>query len=336
VLPRERVIAVIEHRVPDRMPIYGWLYWNLREAIDAAFGSQSALEDHYDFDFAHLFGGPGCYNGEDLEALRDSLGHAIEPADLLTVPMTDPNNLEDYQDIVAEVRHHKEQRARFVYVQTPGIFEALNGPFGIEDHLAYLLLYPNDLRRVYERQAAWNKAFAMNCLDLGVDMVHISDDWGSQKSLLFRPKTWWEMIYPYHETTCRAVKDRDAYLSLHSDGCIKDVLEGVVKLGFDVVHPYQESANMSHDLYWREYAEAFVLMGGLDVQTTIGFGDLERLEREIRRVITRFARGGLLFCTSHFVQDHCSIEELTFAYDLIHRLVREQTGVNAPEPGSVS
>jgi len=43
-----------------------------REAIDAAFGSQSALEDHYDFDFAHLFGGPGCYNGEDLEALRDS------------------------------------------------------------------------------------------------------------------------------------------------------------------------------------------------------------------------------------------------------------------------
>ena len=63
-------------------------------------------------------------------------------------------------------------------------------------------------------------------------------------------------------------------------------------------------------------------MGGLDVQTTIGFGHLDRLQREIERVISMFADGGLLFCTTHFVQDHCTIEELTFAYDLVYDLVR--------------
>jgi len=323
-------MAVIEGRVPDRMPIYGWVSANLREPIEAAFGSVEAFEDHYEYDFAHLFGGPRGYDPDVLGALRYSLDGPITPADLLSIPMSDPNDTAAYDDIVAGIRHHKEQRARFVYVQTPGIFEALNGPFGIENHLAYLLLYPDDLCRVYERQAAWNQAFAMNCLDLGVDMVHISDDWGSQKGLLFSPRTWWSLIYPYHETTCRAVKQRGAYLSLHSDGCIKAVADGIVKLGFDVVHPWQESAGMDYDLYQRDYADAFVLMGGLDVQATIGFGDLTHLEKEIRRVITRFARGGLLFCTSHFVQDHCSMEELTFAYDLVYRLVRERTGINAP------
>lgn len=65
-------------------------------------------------------------------------------------------------------------------------------------------------------------------------------------------------------------------------------------------------------------------MGGLDVQTTIGFNDYSKLRREIERVIRMFADGGLLFCTTHFVQDHCTIEELTLAYDLVAELVRKQ------------
>ncbi len=30
-----------------------------------------------------------------------------------------------------------------------------------------------------------------------------------------------------------------------------------------------------------------------------------------------------MFCTTHFVQDHCSMDELAFAYDVAYRLVRE-------------
>ncbi len=79
---------------------------------------------------------------------------------------------------------------------------------------------------------------------------------------------------------------------------------------------------MSYDDYFQRCADQFVLMGGLDVQTTIGFGRHEALQADIRRVMARFAEGGLLFCTTHFVQDHCTVDELTFAYDLIHELVR--------------
>jgi uroporphyrinogen decarboxylase len=39
-----------------------------------------------------------------------------------------------------------------------------------------------------------------------------------------------------------------------------------------------------------------------------------------------FPDGGLLFCTTHFVQDHCTIDELTFAYDLVYDLVRQDGG----------
>ena len=100
------------------------------------------------------------------------------------------------------------------------------------------------------------------------------------------------------------------------------MIDGIIELGYDVLHPYQESAGMDLALYNQKYRGSFTAMGGLDVQTTIGFGDLDRLSQEIRRVLGMFADGGLLFCTTHFVQDHCTIEELQFAYDLVAEQIR--------------
>jgi len=321
-LSRERVIAVIEHRKPDRIPIYGWVKSNLTDQIAEAFGSVTAFEDKYEFDFAHIFGGPGAYPGERLAELREALGGPITPKALLDVPLNDPNDMEAYQGIADEIRHHKEERGRFVYVQTPGIFECLNGAFGIENHLAYLVMYEDDLHEVYRRQSEWNRAFANNCIDLGIDMVHVSDDWGTQVGLMFSPQTWWKMIHPYHKPTCDAVKSRGAYLSVHCDGDFSAVVDGVIDLGYDVVHPWQESAGMPLRDYKDKYFGDFVVMGGLCVQTTIGFGKLDFLRSEIERVMGMFREGGLLYCTTHFVQNHCSIEELTFAFDTVYEAAR--------------
>jgi uroporphyrinogen decarboxylase len=322
--PRERVIKVINHEKPDRVPIYGWVSANLGDIINQAFGSVNAFEDKYEFDYTHIFGGPGSYSGEMLNQLRANNGGVIEPKTLMEIPLTDPNTTEAYKSIEDQVKYHKEQKGRFVYVQTPGIFECLNGVFGIENHLAYLLMYEDDLHRVYKRQAEWNRAFANNCIDIGVDMVHVSDDWGSQKGLMFSPKVWWNLIYPYHKITCDEVKRRGSFLSLHCDGNFAQVIDGVIKLGYDVVHPYQESAGMDLYEFKQKYTKIFTVMGGLDVQATIGFGKLDNLKSEIERVLSLFKDGGLLYCTTHFIQNHCTIEELTFAFDTIYSFIRKE------------
>lgn len=322
-LPRERVMKVINHQKPDRVPIYGWVRANLEKQISEVFGSVEAFEDRYEFDFAHIFGGPGSYSGDELNKIRQDRGGEITPKDLLDVSVNDPNNTDAYKSIVDQIQHHKDGKGRFVYVQTPGIFEALNGVFGIENHLCYLILFEKELHEVYRRQAEWNKEFASNCIDLGVDMVHVSDDWGSQKGLMFSPSTWWKLIYPYHKITCDLVNDRETFLSLHCDGNFSSVIDGVIDLGYQVVHPYQESAGMDLQEYRTKYMDSFVVMGGLDVQTTIGFGKLDFLKSEIERILRMFSDGGLLFCTSHFVQEHCTIDELTFAFDTIYEIARE-------------
>lgn len=317
---KELVKKTIKGENPGRTPVYGWVEANLNGVISEKYGSVKNFEDHYEFNLAHIFGGPSPFPKSIYE--KAERGEEVTPEELLSVSLTDPDRADAYEDIRRELAFHGS-RDRFCYIQTPGIFEYLNSAFGIENHLMYMLLYPDEIQEVYRRQAEWNRKFALNVLELGADMVHVSDDWGAQNALMFSPALWRELIYPNHKLVADAVKKAGGFLSLHSDGCVADVLEGICELGYDVVHPWQESAGMSYDLYLQKYADRFGILGGVCVQTTLGFGDYERLEKEIRRVFGLLKGKRWLCCTTHYVQDHCSLEELEFAYDLISKLARE-------------
>lgn len=300
-------------------PIYAWVFDNVIDKITNEFGSMSNFEDHYQLDMAHLFGGPSTYSRDILEKAKAS-GEEITPEFVLDMPQNDPNNMEDYKGIIAGIEHHRNSRERFCYVQTNGIFESTNELFGIEDHLCNMAAEPELMAEIYQRRASWNKQFASNVIELGIDMVHISDDWGAQNSLMFSPQNWWDMIYPSLKQVTEFVKSKDKFVSLHSDGNVNAVLDGIVDLGFDVVHPYQETAGMSYDTYLEKYADKFAILGGVCIQSTLGFGDYKRLEQEINRVFGLLKGKRWMCCTTHIVQPHCSIEELVYAYDLIFKL----------------
>lgn len=318
----ERVRRTILGQETDRQPIYGWVSANLSDEITAAYGSVAAFEDKYEFDAAHLFAGPGSFRKNVIRRLRAE-NDELTPDLLLDEDIfTDPCVPETYQSVTDSLAFHKA-RGRFCYIQTPGFFEHFNDVFGIENHLLYLAMYPDELAELYRRQAQWTLHFADACIERGVDMIHISDDWGAQKDLMFSPKLWREMIFPCMKTVADHVHERGAFVSLHSDGCIAKVTDGVAEIGFDVVHPWQESAGMSYDLWLNNYTDKFAILGGVCVQSAIGILPRDQLEREIRRVFGLLRGKRWICCTTHFVQNHCSIDDLAFAYDLIYRLARE-------------
>ncbi|MCX8065286.1 MAG: uroporphyrinogen decarboxylase family protein [Candidatus Hydrogenedentes bacterium] len=311
---------------PDRIPIYGQVGANLKEEIEKSFGSIEAFEDHYEFDYAHILEGPPVYLQSDIDELKQvllKLERHITLEDVFDLSFSDPDDEAYYTGIKAQIKHHKELRDRFVFIQVPGCFEFYNDVFGIETHKSYMLEYPTKLRDLYGKLLKWAVAFAMNSIDLGVDMIHVSDDWGSQKGIHINKDIWIDLVFPYHKKLADMIRKRKVFLSLHSDGNINELVDGIMEIGYNVVHPWQESAGMSFEEYKRRYSDEFVLMGGLDVQATLGFKDYFKLQIEIDRVLRFFKDGRLLFCTSHSVQRDCSVEELIFTYDYIYKRVRE-------------
>ena len=318
----ERISRLLRGQPIDRQPIYGWVNANLSKEIQEKWGSVEAFEDHYQFDAAHIFGGPDNYRSDVLEQIREENGE-LTPEHLVSADFfTDPDRPGDYAEVKRQISFHK-QRDRFCYMQTPGFFEAFNGVFGIEDQLMWLAMDPESLGQLYRRQAEWTIRFAGHCIDCGADMIHISDDWGAQNNIMFSPQLWWELIYPNMKRVVDYVHSRGVFCSLHSDGCISKVVDGVARLGLDLVHPWQENAGMPLEDYLENYADKFAIMGGICVQSAIGILSGEDLEGEIRRVFGLLRGKRWICCTSHFVQNHCRMEDLEFAYDLIYKLARE-------------
>ncbi len=318
----ERVRNAILGLPTDCTPIYGWVSANLSDTITKSYGSVSAFEDKYRFDAAHIFGGPGPFNSAVIDKIRASCDE-LTPDMLLNADIfTNPDRIEDYQNIRSDIEFYKK-RERFCYVQTPGFFENFNGIFKIENQLLYLAEYPDELGELYRRQADWTKKFADHCLECGADMIHISDDWGAQYNIMFSPATWKELIKPNISDVIKHVHSRGALVSLHSDGCIAPVADEIVDAGINCIHPWQESANMPYSLWLDRYSDRIAIMGGICIQTALGFGNYEHLESEIRRVFSLLRGKRWICCTTHFVQEHCSLAELEFAFDLIYKLARE-------------
>ncbi len=318
----ERVKNTILGKEVDRQPVYGWVRENLYDEISEKFGSVEAFEDSFGFDAAHIFGGPWSFDGEAFDKIR-CRHNELTPDILLDYNLfTVPDDDKDFDQVKREIEHHKK-RERFCYMQTPGLFEHFNTVFGIENHLLYTALYPEELCELYSRQAEWTMKFADKCISCGADMIHLSDDWGSQRDMLFSPDTWKEIIYPNMKRIVEHIHGKDVFASLHSDGCIKKVLDGVCDIGFDVIHPWQENANMPLELYLEGFTDKFAIMGGICVQSALGIMNRAELEEEIRRVFSLLKGKRWICCTSHFVQKHCSVEDLTAAYELIIRLAAE-------------
>ena len=80
---------------------------------------------------------------------------------------------------------------------------------------------------------------------------------------------------------------------------------------------------MPYELYLEKYQDKFAILGGICVQSSLGILPRDELEQEIRRVFKTLKGRRWVCCTSHFVQEHCSVEDLEFAFDLIYKLARE-------------
>lgn len=320
---RERVRAALSHHEGDRVPIYVWIFGQpgVIDEINATYGDMDGFADALDLDMIQAFPARSVLDGEALAELATmtdpTFGRILTIEQACEVRLTDPHDERIYAPIVRAVEHDQGRRGRAVFVQTPGVFEAANGFIGLEQHLLELALRPEWCRRLYDRIADWSCAYIDHCAEIGVDCIHVSDDWGMQNGLLFRPQAWQEHIRPATARIAARAKAHGLFLSLHSDGDVTSLLDGVVELGFDCLHPCQESAGMSMLGTKQRYAGRLALYGGLDIQTVLGRGDRGRVADEVRRVMrTLKPGGGYIFCTSHMVQPGTPLEEVVEAYEI--------------------
>ena len=90
----------------------------------------------------------------------------------------------------------------------------------------------------------------------------------------------------------------------HTDGAAMEAVDGLIDVGIDVLQAPQFSAKgMDPQELKRRFGDRLCFEGGVSVQTTLPFGTVEDVRREVEELISVLGEGGgYILGTSHAIQ----------------------------------
>jgi uroporphyrinogen decarboxylase len=101
-----------------------------------------------------------------------------------------------------------------------------------------------------------------------VDGGYFGDDYGAQRSLLFSPVLWRQMIKPRLARMFAVFREADLPVILHSDGDIWPILPDLVDIGLTCLNPVQPEV-LEHPRLFREFGRHLSFYGGISTQEVL-------------------------------------------------------------------
>ncbi|MGE5529809.1 MAG: uroporphyrinogen decarboxylase family protein [Patescibacteria group bacterium] len=319
---REVVRRAIRHQMPPRVPVVNlwvdWVKWaheRPREEVERAQELMRGIPE----DAIRMFYDPpaGWAPRKDLPAdlIDDEWGvvwtrvsqrvvrHPLqegwhEPVGFSWPDPDAPGRLDKAQAAKAA---NKEGRY-FLGLVWFTLFERMWFMRGMENLLVDPLLDYESFKAFRDRMVEFNMRMIGHWLDLGVDGIFMSDDWGSQRGLLINPADWRRLYKPCYKEMFDVIKAAGADVWMHLCGDISSIIPDLIEIGLDVYNPLQPQAV---DIAWlkREFGGHLCFNGGVDVQGTLPNGTPDEVDREVRMLISTLAdkSGGYILGTSHTV-----------------------------------
>lgn len=240
--------------------------------------------------------GDGCYT----EIVAHPLA-ADEALDAYQPP--DPQRPELYQAAARVLQTHQAEYW-IVGVTVTTIFETAWALRGLERMLTDFAVNPELAERILQLPYQYHLAAAQKLAALGVDMIWLGDDVGTQQGMLLSPKMWRKFFKPKMAALIAAVKaiNPQVKVAYHSDGNIAAIIPDLIEIGLDVLNPIQPAC-MDPAKLKQAYGKNLCFWGSIDEQYTLPFGAPADVANEVRtRLETIGQNGGLIIGPTHHVQ----------------------------------
>ncbi|MDR1816506.1 MAG: methyltransferase [Clostridiales Family XIII bacterium] len=176
-----------------------------------------------------------------------------------------------------------------------GLFERLHCLRTFENTLVDMYIDPDSCYDFFGAYTDWKLQVAERlCDEIGPDIIHSHDDWGSKQQPFFSPDKFEELLFPHYKRLYDYYKKRGVIVQHHCDSFIQGFENYLVGIGADM---WQGALPENDLIAMRENTKGKLLyLGGLD-QGVIDRPQDEVTEEEIRAhvraAIDKYAPGGL-------------------------------------------
>lgn len=165
---------------------------------------------------------------------------------------------------------------------------------GMEPMMEYFYTEPEFAHTVLEKIMDFHLGIAQHYLEAGVEMVNLSDDLGSQSSLILSPAIIEEFLVPQYRRLFELYRKNNVIMNFHSCGHILPLLDLFVELGVNILNPVQATANELAEVARR--AKGRLCISGGVSNVVLLTDDEQQIEAEVRRCISCFDQSGGYFC----------------------------------------
>lgn len=136
-----------------------------------------------------------------------------------------------------------------------------------------------------------------------IQLAYVTDDFGTQKSLMISPQMFRDLIKPRWKELIRHIKSQcDVKVMFHSDGAILPLLDDFIDMGVDILNPVQTSVAGIEDTFAlkEKYGDRISFHGAIDVQQMLPNATGQELDAEVARRIYDLGRdGGYILAPCH-------------------------------------
>jgi uroporphyrinogen decarboxylase len=313
--PRERWLAVLQRKQPDRVPMD---YWATSEATQKllqhlGYADTQALFKRLHIDAVISVGpryvGPpvpagqdqfGCRyqhvdygTGEYAECIYHSLA-AYESVDEIERNYRWPSpDWYDYSHIPQQIAGKHDYPIRGGGSEPFLIYKNLRGQ---EQAFIDLILSPEIVHYCLDKLfdlAYENTVRIYEQIPGQVMISYVAEDMGSQERLMFSPAQIREFLLPRMKRMIDLAHQAGVFGFHHSDGAIRPIIPAMIEAGVDVLNPIQwRCTGMEREALKRDFGDQVIFHGGVDNQYTLAFGSVDEVRREVADNLHILGQGG--------------------------------------------
>jgi uroporphyrinogen decarboxylase len=344
--PRERWLAILKHKKPDRVPMdyraTSEVTKKIMEYLDCKAVKELFERLHIDrpIPVSPRYIGPpipedadlfGCrfrdiqYGSNETHGVyRECIYHPLAKYKTLdkikrNYRWPDPD-LYDYSQIPEKILNHDEYP---IMVGGSEPFLRYKHLRGQEQAYKDLILHSEivhfcldrlfdlcyeNTRRIYEPIPSKHSR---------VMLTSVAEDLGSQTGLLYSPAHIHKFLIPRMKRMMDLAHHYGGYVMTHSDGAIREIIPDLIEIGMDVLDPVQwRCRGMDREGLKRYFGDKIVFHGAMDNQYTLAFGLEEEIRQEVRVNIRVLGdEGGYILGPCHNIQVVSPMKNIIAMYD---------------------
>ncbi|NIS70602.1 MAG: hypothetical protein GTO12_17155 [Proteobacteria bacterium] len=314
---RERIMAALGLKEPDRIPFADWIDEGIRKKLCLVFGEETLDDaefakrigfDAIDFQgFCHACpiadvtvmdaSGRIMYTGKGLVKTEKDL-------DRLT--FCDPRDDRNYEEAKRFVeRYGHEDLALYAGLRSGMMATIFSlGWEGFSD-----TLYENValVETLMDRYIEWNCAVAEKLQSIGFDFFIVYDDIAYKAGPMFSGEVLRGIFLPKLRALAQTFRIPWVF---HSDGDLSPILDDLLSLGMDGLNPIEPPV-MNMKTVKEAYGNRICLWGNIDLTYTLSRGAPEEVEAEVRqRILEAGPGGGYILGSSNSITDYCKVENV--------------------------